>query len=74
MSTFKRSGIYITCQGCGFTYLPFNDRTRCNCPKCKPELPIDEDEMYLMTEELVKEEVSTEGNEYIYPTWRNYDN
>ena len=73
MKAFKRSGVFIICQVCEFKYLPFNDYTRCNCPKCSPESSLNEDEVYLLGEEVEEEEVNIEGNEYSYPIWRNYD-
>lgn len=66
LQTIKNNGRFLNCNDCNFVYLPLNEYTKHNCPKCQPNL---DDEIYLKTEEKTVEEINHDGNEFNIPLW-----
>lgn len=68
LNELRTNSRFTTCQDCGFTYLPMNQHTKTNCPKCRPKI-IDDDEMYLQMEEKSQEIVCHDDIELTTTIW-----
>ena len=62
LKVIASSKYFMTCQCCGFTYMPMTVRTEKRCPKCEPMSRqikiVDPDMTYLLTEMRCEEEVN----------------